>query len=79
MRNEVWKMVARLLGKHAKLTDVSRQSIDAMNNYLKLFPMFRVVFRDIRGRMENLRKKVEMPSTVFVNRAVPVIVIAEWA
>jgi hypothetical protein len=28
--------------------------------------------------MKNFRKKVEVPSTVFMNRTVPVVVVAEW-
>lgn len=39
MRDEVRKVVAGLLRKHTELTDVRCQPVDAMNDYLKLFPM----------------------------------------
>jgi hypothetical protein len=39
MRNKVWKMIARLLRKHAELTDVRCQPVDTMNDYFKLFPV----------------------------------------
>lgn len=79
VRNEVRKVIARLLSEHAELTDMSSQPIDSMNNYLKLLPMFRVILRDVGSSMEDLRKKVEMPGAFLVNRAVPVVVITEWA
>jgi len=79
VRDEMCEVVARLLSEHAELTDVSREPIDTMNDDLKLLPMFRIILRDIGSSMENLGKKMEMPGTLFVDRAVPVVVITEWA
>jgi hypothetical protein len=79
VRDEMCKVVARLLSEHAELTDVSCQPINAMNNDLKLLPMFRIILRDIGSSMENLGKKMEMPGALFVDSAIPVVVITEWA
>ena len=40
MRNEMCKVIARLLSKHAELTDVSRQPVNTMHYDLKLLPVF---------------------------------------
>jgi hypothetical protein len=79
MRDEMRKVIARLLSEHTKLTDVSCQPIDTMHDYLELLPMLRVILRDIRSSVENLGKKVEMPGTFLVDRAIPVVVVTERA
>lgn len=79
MGNEVGEVVPRLLGKHTELTDMSGQSINAVDNDFKLLPMLGVVFRDIRSAVKNFWEKMKMPGTVFVDRTVPMVVVTEWA
>lgn len=79
MWNEVGEVVARLLRKHTELTDMSGQSINSVDNNFKLLPVLGIMFRDIWSTMKNFREKMEMPSAFFVDRAVPVVVVTEWA
>jgi TRAP-type mannitol/chloroaromatic compound transport system permease large subunit len=79
VRNEMREVVARLLSEHAELTNVSCQPIDAVNDYLQLLPMFRIILGDIGSSVENLGKKMKMPGALLVNGTIPVIVITEWA